>query len=143
MPDITVQVIINQSTHELSPEQEIARYLLGDIIDAFLSSKYASFDGIYWHMPPIGDKRSGFVHITDVPADVILKARTKLIEMPFSTITKEAIRRRTYHIDVANLPATFKEKILTDKEVTVTWTQAKPYIVDAILDRTIVDSDFQ
>ena len=144
MPDITLQIIINKSTHTLPAENENGRWDLGEIIDGWLSINQASFDGTNWHMNGvISSPRTGFVHITGVPAAVALKAREVLNHTPHNTTTKESIRRRTWRVDPSLIPAGVRNKLLADKEITFTWTKVKPYIRNMIdNNRQLEDTDF-
>jgi len=46
--------------------------------------------------------------------------------------TNRLVLRHRYRIDPASLPATIRNALIADREVTVTWTQARPYLVDAV-----------
>jgi len=128
--DITLQIMAFPSTHTLPLEEEAVRYKRGDIVGVYLSSKVPE--------PPSLTSRSVFIRITDVPSTAIEKAK-KLIREDIDA--NVLIRRRQYNIDPQSLPSGIKQKLLTDREVTVTWIQAKPYLIDMKTGLSITDGD--
>lgn len=127
--DITLQIIIKPSTHILTGMKNAYRYRQGDIIDVYRTSKYATLqaDGNYLLNSHIGHERFGFVHIKNIP-DTLDRARIKRKLLKRIEILDEPVRRCKWHIPPSILPASFKQKLLANKQATVEWTTAKAYI---------------
>lgn len=134
--DITLHIMIKPATHPLPGLKGACRIAKGDIIDVYKATKYATLqeDGNYMLDKPPGHERFGFVHIKNVPNTPSI--RNKLISG--IDIAGESVRQCKWHIPPSMLPNVLKQKLLLEKQITVEWEVAKPYIrkktVPVILD---------
>lgn len=144
--DVTLQVVVVAATHSLeTPEKEAARDRVGDIVGAYLTSQVGS---------PNLTGRLGFIHITGVPDAIPLrKVRDKLLRPclnPDVETTRDGsgagdisttldpatnplsrqriLRKRAFRIPPSVLTAALRQELLDNREITVTWAQAKPRI---------------
>ena len=149
MVDITLQVVIVAPTEVIPTNvqdkynRQAARMKIGDIISVSQTNQerfaktpsgdYRIING------PILSPRFGFVHVTDVPVPIALKAKklkrmlTREVVVPADGedpehIVDMPVRNNKFRVDVANIPNQLKQRMQADKEVTVTWLQARNYI---------------
>lgn len=117
------------------PDTHAQGYQLGDIISVSLM-----------HNEECSNARFVLVNITGVPdkapPDVLLARIKYMLEEPESIIinisdapTKSRRRRRAWNIKPANIPQVIRTQLLADRKITVTWIQAKPFL----LKRFVVD----
>lgn len=96
-------------------------YHRGDVVDVGLRH----YDGC--HHP-----RFVLVHIEGVPdlapEDIQLRRLKQMLERHTIKGFGEEVRRRSWRVDVASLPTAIRNELLTNREYTVTWTQAKNYL---------------
>ena len=124
--DITLQVMIEPPTHDLSYDaaKNAARNRRGDVIGVYLTSDVTE--------PPNPNGRLGFIHITGVPDvlsfDRIRERLTSAFHDPLLVTEKVMWRKRKWRIRASVIPAGARNTLLTTKELTVTWLQAKPYL---------------
>lgn len=136
--DISLQVIVIAANHDLStnPQKEAARYRRGDIVNVYLTADVGS---------PSLIRRFGFIHITGIPDGPDPEARFAKIEallgdgvvdrvlvpdtdLPEMVEEATLVRTRAWRVPPSIIPVAKRNQLLTDRETTVTWTQAKPYV---------------
>lgn len=144
--DITLQVMVNVPTHGLNPMKAAMRYRNGDILAVYRTNTIADMVDGKWKMRRvITAPRSVFVHITNVPQILAQKAVRRLIER--HQPAGETFRRRHYRIPPSVVPQAIKDTLQADKEVTVSWTQAKQVIrrksVTTLLDPSMDDESVE
>lgn len=120
--NITLQVVIEAAgfTHP-DPEHNAAMERPGDIIAVYDSSTIKE--------PPNPNTRLGFVHITNAPNVALEKAKRlmgRVVE--FSGGGMVIRRKRKWRIPPSVLPTAVKQALKTNREVTVDWSQVKPFI---------------
>lgn len=133
--DITLQIMAYPPTHDLSYNlaKEARRYKRGDIVAVYLRSEVVE--------PPHIGSRMVFIHIIGVPVTAIQKAK-KLMDAHFDSINiRILLKRRRFNIDPQSLPVSVRNQLIANREITVTWTQAKPYLIDAVTGLTVIDGD--
>jgi len=117
--------MLNPATHDLSydPAKEAMRYRVGDVFDVFLTPANFTFSM---------DTRFGFIHITNVPDVYSIETIKKALSAPVrSTVIIDnppLYRRRKWRIKPSAIPVGARNAMIANHELTVTWTQAKPYI---------------
>jgi len=127
--DITLQIIIRPATHALEGMEAACRYRTGDIIDVYRANRFAELqeDGNYLMQSQMGNDVFCYIHIKDVP-DTLNRQRIKAKLLEPVTILDELVRRKMWHIPPSILPVAFRQRLLADREATVTFIQAKNYI---------------
>lgn len=162
--DISLQIVIDGNTKSLGGYKDAAKSRAGDVIDAIDTASFATLvGGEYRVNGGIGSVRLGFIHITGVPTTVS-KVR-QLIKGGLhkkQTVTDDVtglqrnvdvatLRKHKWRINPADVPLAARNKLIAQREITITWTQAKNFLkrktvvseLDATQDSTtlIVDSD--
>ena len=133
--DITLQIMAYPPIHDLSYNlaKEARRYQRGDIVAVYLRTNVVE--------PPHVGSRMVFVHITSVPITAIQKAE-KLINAHYDSVNINLLlKRRRFNIDPQSLPLAIRNQLIANREITVTWTQAKPYLLDMVTGLIITDGD--
>jgi hypothetical protein len=139
--DLTVTILAHVGTDPLSGKKEAMRYKVGDITQARLSVNVATKVGndyILGGSGALSNPDVVYVHITDVPNAQAAKAG-RLMEdereltargQPGGGDEGDYISRRLhkYRVEKQDIPAAARQALIDDGEITVTWTQAKPYI---------------
>ena len=147
MIDITLMIMGKQSNHSLPPEKEPGRWLTGQIVNVYKSENIATLtDGDYHINGGIGSKAHVFVHIKNVPGNAAKKIRNILANQVRTEPVDpeehpELIHRSAWRIKPSDLPAGIKQKLQDDKEVTVGWVAAKPYLKNSVTQTPITDGD--
>jgi len=127
--DTTLMCIISPAKHKLEGMKAAARYQAGDIVDTFMSSKYAKLqpDGTYQMQSQMGQPKFAFIHIKNIP-DNVNKQKIKTVLTSELTLLGETVRKRRWHIPPSILPTAFKQKLFSTREITVDYVVAKNYI---------------
>ena len=115
-----ISLLIMAAPHVDSP------YLKGDIVSASLM-----------HGEECTNPRFVLVNITGVPdkapPSILLKRIKRMLEKENFVLegnppVPRRLRRRQWHLKPADLPVGARNTLLADRKITVTWTQAKPYL---------------
>ena len=119
MINITLQVIIDPPTHNISdrPLTEAARSRPGDIVSVYFTENVG---------PMNPSLPLGFIHITGAP-DVPLQRLINKVCGPLLE-ADEITRKHAWRVPPSVLPLALRNKLVADREITVTWTQAKTRI---------------
>lgn len=142
--DITLAVIAVQSTHSLPAEKEGARWQIGQIQDVYKTRDLASIvDGEFRMNNAIGTKVRVFIHVRNVPVSSAKRIRRLLaepIEVPSIEIVNDKdgneveivsvamVHRSIFKVRLADIPNAAKNTLKDNREITVSWTEFKPYI---------------
>lgn len=120
--NITLQILASEKNYE--PTKPSEKHRLGDIVNIYQTSQLTE--------PPSPNSPLVFVHITGVPNTLIEKIKklkeAKMGEESPTTGIKEFIFRHDWRVDRSMLSASIRQKLLNDRQITVTWEQAKPFI---------------
>ena len=124
--DITLQVIFNPKTHDLSydTQKQARRYRRGDIVGVMLTGN----TGL-----PSFNRPFAFIHITGVPNRPIAQIRARLTTPAFDPLVlvndnPAQLRRRRWRIPRSILPQGIIDQLIANRQVTVTWAQVKPFV---------------
>jgi hypothetical protein len=99
---------------------------------------------------PIGAQCTGYIHVTGVPmragwAALTNEAIMQRINAKLCKVWENADRTVREHRALqgiaASIPAGARNTLLTERQLTVTWTQFKNFIQNLIESRTLVDTD--
>lgn len=131
--DITLQIMAYPPTHILPPEKEARRYKRGDIVAVYLRSECPE--------PPALGGRMVFIHILDVPITAIQKAKRLMIAIYSNDTIPVLLNRRRFNIDPQSIPIAMRNALVANREITVTWTQAKPYLFDMVTGLNVTNGD--
>ena len=126
MPAITVQIMVNAPTHDLSydPPKAARRHRNGDILGVYKTSDFATLTGNTWNWNDvISSPRSVFVHIRDLPTGLGARAKQRLEGM-ISAID-DILRIRRFRLPPSALPVPVQNALRDDREVTMSWAQFK------------------
>lgn len=130
MSDVTLQIMVNAPTHTLTPEKSAKRYRDGDIIDVIPTDELADLiRGEYKMRGEIRNPRFSFIHITGFPDNQ--KARSRITEM--IKAASEKLRLRRFRVLFSALPAPVRTALQDDREITMTWPQARKVIKKKII----------
>ena len=140
MVDITLEIILEPATHDLSydPEKAARRYRRGDIFEVHRSTDIATLTNGVYHLPSIGTTVFGYIHIRGVPNARARRMREVLTQDTGETKTVSSIdpetrlfedievldnyRKRRWRIPRSVIPPTARTRLLADREITVDWT---------------------
>lgn len=149
--NLTLQILIAPATHTISDPAKIARrYAQGDLVCIWDSDVVAPYNGTAHLMRDvISTVKYVFVHVRNVPAQVTLdRARNRLLaeDIDVGTFEGEVViigyyRRKKFGVALANIPTNIRNRLLSDREITVTWTQVRNYIKHIRENRQLVDGD--
>ncbi len=133
--DVTL-IVIGKAPTFVSAHAE-GQYQKGDIFDALRTAKLGA-------AAPAFNRKFIWIHITGVPVTAIRKA--KFLAKPsfdpaFPEDDEVMLSRRRWRVLLDDLPAGVKATLLAERQITVTWEQAKPFIKDHVEDRSISDGD--
>ena len=131
--DITLHILAENKTHAATNES--AKWQRGQIVDCSQSADLATLSGNDYLFNDVISGAFVFVHVKDVPVVDFDKFRARLqTENPLGG-------RRRYRVDVASIPVSARNKLLADKEITITWATAKNYIQNDEIVTTITDGE--
>ena len=144
---VTLQIMTNAQTHSLdTPEKEAMRHKDGDIIGVHSTKKLATKTGLEWKWNTnITSQRSVFVHVINVPMNVAknIEERLKSSICPAS----ETFRMSKFRMPPQFMPTDLLNKMLSDKEATITYTAMKELVrkksIVALLDASQDDETTQ
>lgn len=132
--DISFLVVIEQSTHALPVSKEPGRARNGDIIHTYLTPDIATFSvDRYICNQTISSNRLGFIHCTGVPESVSLKIAW--------IQNGDDSNNRTYYFSFPHVPAAKLAELNNNREITVQWVNARPYIRNRNNDLGLTDQD--
>jgi len=150
--NITLQIILNAPAHDLSydPAKEARRLARGDLIAIFDADVVAPYNGSEHILRDIitGD-RFCFIHVQNIPDRPISQLREKLLAADVSVgvdddgkpLITAYHRRKKWGAIVSNIPAAIRNRLISDKQITITWTQAKNYIENVRSGAKLTDQD--
>ena len=133
--DITL-IVIGKAPTFVSAHAE-AQYQKGDIFDAVRTDSLGAAS-------PAFNRKFVWIHITGVPTTAIQKARFLAkwnLDPAFSEDDAIMLGRRRWRVMLDDMPAGVKATLLAERQITVTWEKAKPFIKDHVEDRLISDGD--
>lgn len=148
--NLTLQVIITPANHPLSdPAKRARRYTAGDVVDIFDADVVAPFNGTdHILRDVISDPRFVFVHVRGVPDRPLGRIKDTLgaADIEYGLVNGEPViiafhRRRKFSLLTSSVPAALRNKLLADRQITVTWTQVKDYVWHVRENRLITDAD--
>lgn len=120
------------NTHADPFKQARGCYGIGDIVEVLDDSKH---DGDLIKnpvMPPFY-----LVRITGVTKEQALKYMAPYID-PATAGTERPVtlRRRQFNVEVASIPSAIRNKLMTDRYVSVSWSQVRNYIRNRMTNET-------
>ncbi len=125
MVAVTLQILKNTHTHNLSTQKKARRIVMGDII--------AIYPRI--NVPPSPNSNCYFIHINNMPNK--LARRTKLALENYDYFINELgepdstfISKRRFFIKIPHIPLSIRRRLIADRECTITWNQIKGKIHD-------------
>ncbi len=149
--NITLQILVAPSQHVIAdPDKNARRYAVGDIVcvwDADVVAPYNGTDHIL--RDEISTTKFVFVHVRSVPAQVTLeRARDRLLgsDETFGYFDGDQTvlayyRRKKFGAVLESIPTAVRNRLQTDRQITVTWTQVKNYVKQIRENRQLADSD--
>ena len=142
MPDISLEVMIDPAT--APPDREAMNYRRGEVVAGYPTSRVAEWNGTeYKANGGVGMPRTGYIHVRDVPANVAPKLRQVLTrdmyEIEGDGVTIKKLRRRLWRFVPSDIPANVMNRLLNDREITVTFTQLKNYVRKRLISAVVPD----
>jgi hypothetical protein len=144
---VTLQIMTNTQTHSLdTSEKESMRHKDGDIIGVHITKNLATKVGSDWKWNTnITSPRSMFMHVTNVPLNVAKKIKERLTA-PICPAS-ETFRMSKFIMPPRFIPTALLNKMLSDKEATITYTDMKSLVrkksIVALLDPSQDDETAQ
>lgn len=148
--NLTLQVIITPANHTLSdPAKNARRYATGDVVDIFNADVVSPFNGTdHILRDVISDPRFVFVHVRGVPDRTLgrIKDTISTPDIEYVLVNGEPVsssyhRRRKFALLASSVPTAMRNRLMADRQITVTWTQAKNYVRHVRENRLITDAD--
>lgn len=149
--NITLQILVAPAQHVIAdPAKNARRYTVGDVVCVWDADVVAPYNGTAHIMRDvISSPKFVFVHVRGVPAQITLeRAREKLCsdDSVFGTFDGEITvleyrRRKKFAAVLSDLPANVRNRLQSDQQITVTWTQVKNYIKHIRENRQLTDGD--
>lgn len=129
MVDITLEIIFNEATHDLSYDldKQAQREINGDIVAIHDTAQYATKDrdGIITWNDSINSPRTDFIHCTDYPTANTRSDRLTGRIKAASFI----VRLRENNFLVNDLPAKNQAELNTDRETTIPWVDVEGILI--------------
>lgn len=142
--DITLQFMAVTPGHTLTGATETVRYRQGDIIGAWLATRYCRQVGAgagrtFTKTDPPVHQRFYFLHVLDVPnvSESVIQGALTSSDYVGSTL----MRKRKWGINMSLLPVSLVNELAVFREVTTTWTQAKTFVRNVRANTLIADGD--
>jgi hypothetical protein len=98
--------------------------------------------GVYDHMKvtdTVGMPRTGYVHVTGLPDEKFETIRARLEES--NEGADEKIWKRRWAGVVSRIPFMALNRLMTDRQITVTWTQFRGFLQNIREQRDFADAD--
>lgn len=132
--------MLSPATHDLSynPKKEAERYRRGDVFGVHNSTDIATKTNGVYHLPSIGTKVFGYIHILDIPNARARRMKRVLtrgtgetqqidilneIGLVESIAQPDDYRRRQWLVVISLLSNNARSRLISDREITVTWPQ--------------------
>ncbi|MHB1099295.1 MAG: hypothetical protein ACYCZR_07040 [Burkholderiales bacterium] len=149
--NITLQILVAPATHNIpDPAKNARRYTVGDVVCVWDADVVAPYNGTSHILRDvISSPKFVFVHVRDIPAQINLeRAREKLCsdDSVFGTFDGEITvleyhRRKRFAAALSDIPANVRNRLQSDRQITVTWTQVKNYIKNLRANTQLSDAD--
>jgi hypothetical protein len=148
--NLTLQVLVAPSQHNIpDPVKRARRYDVGDLVCVWDADVVAPYNGTAHILRDVVGPEFIYIHVRDVPAQITLeRAREKLLERDeeFGFFDGEMTvlayhRRKKFGAVLADIPTAARNRLQSDRQITVTWTQVKNYIKHRRQNRQLADGD--
>ena len=148
--NLTLEILVAPATHPIAnPDKAARRYAVGDIISVFDADIVAPYNGTNHILRDvISTTKFVYVHVRGVPDRPLDVVREKLLDsdVEIGTFTEgRAIigyyRRKRFNAVLSNIPNNIRNRLNTDRQITVTWTQVKNYVKNLRANAPLSDSD--
>lgn len=148
--NLTLQILIAPATHNISdPAKAARRYTQGDLVEIWDADIVAPYNGTAHLMRDvISSPKFVFVHVRGVPDRpmAIVKERLLTWDVEVGTFDGEVsvigyYRRRRFSAVLANIPTNVRNRLQSDRQITVTWTQVKNYVKNLRANAALSDAD--
>ena len=131
--DITLQILAVSKTHNTDNPDNL--WKRGQIANVHVSSDLATLVGNDYNFNDVISGKFVFVHVKNVPVTDFAKFKERLnTENPLGG-------RRRYRVRVGIIPTTARDKLVADREITITWATAKNYIQNDEITTLITDGE--
>ena len=154
--NVTLQILVEPATHTLAdPAKNARRYAVGDIVCVWDADVVAPYNGTnHLMLDVISSTKYVFVHVRGVPDRPLDIIRNRLLadDTEVGTFWDEEdqrntlaiigyYRRKRFNAVLANIPTNIRNRLQSDRQITVTWTQVKTYIKNLRANTPLSDSD--
>jgi hypothetical protein len=127
--DITIEVMLPARGGDWTQETH-GSYRVLTVVDVYDHLKVT---------PVIGMPRTGYIHVTGVPDQRF--ARIKDVLLTPWTVGTATVERRLWRGVASRVPANARNRLLADRQITVTWTQFRNFLQDLQEQRDLTDAD--
>ena len=147
--NLTLQILVEPATHPLgNPTKAARRYTVGDVVCVWDADVVAPYNGVEHLMRDvISTTKFVFVHVRDVPI-TLERARDRLCadDSVFGTFDGSVTmlnyyRRKKFSLDASLVPVPIRNRLQSERQITVNFTQIKSYIKQVRDNRLLADSD--
>lgn len=148
--NITLQILVQPATHNIAnPAKAARRYAVGDLIMVFDADVVAPYNGTAHILRDvISSPKFVFVHVRGVPDRPLAAVKERLLDsdMEIGTFEGERVvigyyRRKRFNAVLADIPTNIRNRLQSDRQITVTWTQVKNYIKNLRANAQLSDAD--
>lgn len=148
--NLTLEILIAPATHTIAdPAKAVRRYAVGDVIGVFDADVVAPHNGTNHILRDvISTTKFVYVHVRGVPDRPLDVVREKLLDsdVEVGTFDGERViigyyRRKRFNVVLSSIPTNVRNRLQSDKQITVTWTQVKSYIKNLRANAKLSDAD--
>lgn len=149
--NLTLQILVEPATHTLSDPEKIARrYAVGDLIMVFDADEVAPYNGVNHILRDvISSTKFVFIHVRNAPDISIETIRKRLLDSDldigtFSDGQRDVIgyyRRKRFNLDINSAPPPIRNRLQTDRQVTINWGPLKGYVKNLRANAQLTDAD--
>lgn len=148
--NLTLQILVAPATHTIPDAAKAARrYAVGDLVEIWDADIVAPYDGTaHLLRDVISSMKFVFVHVRGVPDRPLAAVKARLLDsdIEIGTFDGERIvigyyRRKRFNLVLADIPTNVRNRLQSDRQITVMWTQVKNYIKNLRANAQLSDAD--
>lgn len=140
--DITIEVMLPTRGSADFTEAGNANYDTLGIVDVYpwLVGARMDTDGTVVRDTPVGMPRTGFVYVTGVPDTAVARIQ-QVLTSPWFDETGGLVAKRIWKGDQSLIPSAVKNRLATNRFISITWTQFKNFLRNVKEQRAFSDAD--
>lgn len=88
----------------------------------------------------VGMPRTGYVHVTGVPDAAFFRIK-RVLEQTYEDSPDTSVSKRLWRGVASRIPVNARNRLATDRQITVTWTQFRNFLQNIKEQRDFTDAD--